>query len=354
MKKPKRKIPPRRAILSMGAEHGLREGREGFLRLDCNENTVGCSPRVRQALARLTRQQVAMYPEYEAARRRLARHFGVQPAELTLSNGADESLRLIFDAFVERGDRILLVHPTFTMYYLYAALFAARIEKLHYDAQMRFPLEDVLGALRRSPRVFFLANPNNPTGTLVSAAEIRRVLEAATRTLVVVDEAYFEFSGVTVLPWIRRFPQLVVVRTFSKAFGMAGLRLGCLMACRETTTAFRAAQPPFPVNTAALVAARAAVADARFAHTYVREVLRARRELENGLNRLGVRAFPSAGNFLLVDFGPQAPRILRALARRDILLRDRAPDFSRVGPVRITVGTRPQMARLLRELEAVL
>jgi histidinol-phosphate aminotransferase len=144
------------------------------------------------------------------------------------------------------------------------------------------------------------------------------------------------------------------VRTFSKAHGLAGLRLGCLMACSETTRAFRKAQPPFGVNTAALVAARAAARDRRFVKKHVREVLRSRRELENDLNRLGIRAFPSGGNFLLVDFGPRAPRILKSLARARILLRDRAPDFGRPGHVRVTIGTRPQMARLVRALERIL
>jgi histidinol-phosphate aminotransferase len=338
----------------MGAEHGLREGRAGYLRLDYNENTVGCSPAVKAALARMTREEVAMYPEYEATRRRLARYFRVRPEELVLSNGADESLRLIFDAFVERDDRILLAHPTFTMYYLYAALFEARITQLRYDAQMRFPLEDVLRALRAKPRVFFLANPNNPTGTLVPAEDIRRILGAATRTLVVVDEAYFDFSGVTVLPWINRYPNLVVVRTFSKANGMAGLRLGCLMSDSETALAFRKAQPPFPVNTPALVAARAAAADRGYVKQYVKEILKNRRNLENALNRSGVRCFPSGGNFLLADFGPRAPQILKALERKRILLRDRTQDFGRPGFIRITIGTRPQMARLTRALEEIL
>jgi histidinol-phosphate aminotransferase len=338
----------------MGSEHGIREGRGDFLRLDFNENTVGCSPAVRAALARMSCEKIATYPEYEATRRRMARYFRVQPRELVLTNGADEALRLVFDAFLERGDSLLLAHPTFPMYYLYAALFDVRILRANYDAQMRFPLGDVLRALRTNPRVFFLTNPNNPTGTLIEADVIHKILDAASSTLVVVDEAYFEFCGVTALPWIRRFPNLVVVRTFSKANGLAGLRLGCLLACAETALAFRKAQPPFPVNTAALVAARAAVSDRRFAKKYVSEILRNRRDLENFLNRAGVKSFPSGGNFLLADFGPRAPQILNGLERKKILVRDRSHDFGQPGFIRITVGSRPQMARLFRALEEIL
>ena len=349
------RIPPRPAIARMGGERGLREGRAGFLRLDYNENTAGCSPRVRAALARMSGDEVASYPEYEATRRRLARYFQVAPDELVLTNGADDSLRLVFDAFIDRGERILLVHPTFAMYYLYAALFEAKVERLRYDAQMRFPLEEVIHHLRkRKPRVFFLANPNNPTGTLLPAAQVRGILDAGSRTLVVVDEAYFDFCGVTVLPWIRRYANLVVIRTFSKANGLAGLRLGCLLAHRDAARAFRAAQPPFGVNTAALVAARAAASDRAYVVKCSREVLRSRREFENVLNRLGVRSFPSAGNFLLVDFGPRAPEIVKALEKRKILVRDRTADFGRPGHVRVTIGTRAQMARVAAALEEIL
>lgn len=317
-----------------------------MLRLDYNENTVGCSPAVRRAVARMTRAQLAMYPECAVARAALAPYFRVRPDEMALSNGADEALRLVFDAYAERDDRILLVEPTFPMYRIYARLFAARTEVLRYDAEMRFPLAEGLAALRRKPRIFFLANPNNPTGTLVPRKTLAKILPAARRTLVVVDEAYFEFSGVTVLPWIRRFPNLIVVRTFSKAAGLAGLRLGVLLAHRATASALRKSQPPFPVNVAALAAAQAAIRDHGFVRRFVAEVAAARREFCAALTRLGVPHWPSPANFILADFGPRAPRLLRAFERQGILLRDRRPDFPRSGYVRITIGTRAQMRRV--------
>jgi histidinol-phosphate aminotransferase len=197
-----------------------------------------------------------------------------------------------------------------------------------------------------------LANPNNPTGTLLSRRELRRILEAAPHTLVVVDEAYAEFSGVTVLPWIRRYANLVVTRTFSKVAGLAGLRFGCLFANAELIAQMRKAQPPFPVNTAALVAAEAALRDTAYMRRTVAEVLRGKRVLEDGLRKMGVRIFSSGGNFLLADFGERAPRLLSALRGKGILLRDRTRDFGRPGFLRITAGTRAQMLRLIRALEA--
>jgi histidinol-phosphate aminotransferase len=334
----------------------MPEERAGKLRLDFNENTVGCSPAVIRALARLTPERLAMYPEYQAVTARLARFFGVQPAELLLTNGIDDGLRLIVDAYIDPGDLVLIVEPTFDMYRFYSNIAGARVTALRHDSLMRFPLADILQTLQdkksaaRRPRALFLANPNNPTGTLIPVVALRKILEAAPFTLVVIDEAYFDFSGVTVLPWIRRYPNLIVARTFSKAMGLASLRLGCLFARREVIVTLQKASSPFPVNTAALVAADAACRDRAFVRNYVREIRASREVLERGLAKLGILTFPSAANFLLADFGPRAPAILRKLARQGILLRDRTSDFGRPGYVRVTVGTRAQTRRLLRAI----
>ena len=347
-----RRIAVRRAVERMRAYHPPLEGRSRKLRLDFNENTIGCSLAVCRALAGLTPDQVAMYPEYKAAGRRLARHFRVRPEELLLTNGTDDALRLIVDTFVEPDSAIVLVEPTFAMYRFYAELAGARIVALRYDRAMRFPLERVLRALRRvRPRVLFLANPNNPTGTLLEPPALRRILGAASHTLVVVDEAYYEFSGVTVLPWIRRLSNLVVTRTFSKAAGLAGLRLGCVFANRRIAAGLRKAHSPYPVNAAALAAGEAAARDGRSTERYAQEVRRSKRELETALARLGVSHYRGAANFVLADFGRRAPALLGALRRRGILLRDRRSDFGRVGYVRITAGTREQTRRLVEAIE---
>jgi histidinol-phosphate aminotransferase len=336
----------------MRAYHPPLEGRSRKLRLDFNENTIGCSLAVCRALAGLTPDQVAMYPEYKAAGRRLARHFRVRPDELLLTNGTDDALRLIVDTFVEPNSAVLLVEPTFAMYRFYAELAGAQIVALRYDRAMRFPLESVLRALRRvRPRVLFLANPNNPTGTLLEPPALQQILGAASHTLVVVDEAYYEFSGVTVLPWIRRLSNLVVTRTFSKAAGLAGLRLGCVFANRRVAAGLRKAHSPYPVNAAALAAGEAVARDGRSIERYAQEVRRSKRELETALARLGVSHYRGAANFVLADFGRRAPALLGALRRRGILLRDRRSDFGRVGYVRITAGTREQTRRLVEAIE---
>src|SRR5580704_6373410 len=221
------------------------EGRLGKLRLDFNENTVGCSPAVLRAMRRITREQLTLYPEYESSLRRLARGFGVRPAEMLLTNGVDDALRLLMETFVEPGSSVLVPEPTFSMYRFFSEIAGARIDVVRYNDAMRFPLEATLKALRRGPRILFLANPNNPTGTLLDHGVLARILDAAPRTLVLVDEAYFEFAGLTVLPWIRRRANLVVARTFSKAAGLAALRLGALFATAELADSMRRAFTPY-------------------------------------------------------------------------------------------------------------
>ncbi len=347
-------IPVRRAVEQMRAYNPPLEGRTDKLRLDFNENPIGCSPAVRRALAKLTAANISAYPEQETVRRKAAKHFGVDPSELLLTNGTDEALSLVVNTFVEPGDTVLLVEPTYAMYRFYSELAGARVIAPRYDREICFPWNNVLAALRAGPRVFFLPNPNSPTGNLLSTRELQRILKAASRTMVVIDEAYFEFSGVTVIPWIRRHRNLIVTRTFSKTAGLAGLRLGCIFVHREMAATMRKAQSPYPVNAAALVAAEAAMQDRGFIARTVREVRRGRSEFERGLARLKVRYFPSGGNFLLVYFGGRAKEIVAALARKGILVRDRSSDFGGEGYVRITLGTLAQTRRLLRELKEIL
>jgi histidinol-phosphate aminotransferase len=350
----KKRIRPRKALEQFCERPAMLEGRRGKLRLDMNESMAGCSPKVRDALRQLSSEEISTYPEKERATARISHFFGVPPERMILTAGIDDALRLIADVFIERGRGVLLAEPTFPMYRFHAEQREARIHSLHCDEEMRFPLDAVLHALQRAPAIFFLANPNNPTGALVSKRILTKILDAAERTLLVVDEAYFEFAGVTVLPWTARRENLIVTRTLSKAAGLAGLRIGCIFAHETTAKLFKRAQAPFPVGIAPLVAAEAALRDTAFTRQAVREITRGREILQRGLRTMAVRSFPSAANFVLADFGPRGPEVIRTLERRGILIRDQSASIGRPGFVRITAGTPSQMRRFLGELERVL
>jgi len=343
------RLPVRKAILLRRTYEAPAEGRTGKIRLDFNENTTGCGAAVRKALAHLTAKQIATYPEYELPSRKLARYFRVHPKELLLTNGGDDALRVFFDTFVEPRTDVLICEPTFPMYRYYAEIAGARVKVLRYGPNMEFPFADALAALRKKPRLFFLANPNNPTGTLVPGAAVLKLLRAATHTVVVLDEAYAEFSPESAVPWVRQYPHLFVARTFSKAEGMAGLRLGAVIGQGDSLAFVRRAMPPYPVNLAALVAGVAAVEEHKTIARYVRDVKRLRSWLARELQRRGVRVFPSAANFLLADFGESGPAFFKRLAAHNILVRERSHDLG-PGYARITIGTQSELKKLLQLL----
>ena len=341
---------PRKAVQKMAPYTPPTGSRAGKLRLDFNENTVGCSPRVLEAItAHLSAGQLSMYPEYVATMQELAAFFEVSCEEFTMTNGTDEAIQLFVNTFVDPGADVLALKPSYPLYRFYLEVADAAIREVDYRAGFEFPVAGLIAAIRPETRAIFISNPNNPTGGGIGFDEVMRIVNAAPHAAVLIDEAYFEFSGVTALGCIRSNPNLFVSRTFSKVYGMAGLRCGCLFSAAENVRWMRKAQSPFSVNVLALIAARAAVADREYAANYVAEVLAAREMACDGLAKLGIPFFPSHSNFVLFDAGERAIPIRDALRERGILVRDRSYEIR--GCVRLTIGTRQQIARFLEEME---
>jgi histidinol-phosphate aminotransferase len=352
---PKGAIRPRQAVLKMAPYSPPTAGRADKLRLDFNENTVGCSPRVIEYLKQrldATAGGLAVYPEYGEAKAALAEFFRVRPEEFVFTNGTDEAIQIFINTYVDDGDEVLLLRPAYAMYRFYAEVAGAAVREIAYDGPaMDFPLASVLDSITPSTRAVLIANPNNPTGTGLSLPAIERILKRARKAVVFIDEAYFEFSGVTALGQIERSPNLFVSRTFSKVYGMAAMRLGCLFSHSANITYLHKAQSPYSVNTLAVLAAQAAVRDSAYIESYVAEVLAARELLCVGLEKLEISYVPSSANFLLVRAGERAIEIRDRLRAQGILVRDRSYEVP--GCVRITVGTREQMRRLLAALEEI-
>jgi histidinol-phosphate aminotransferase len=346
-----RVIEPREAVRKMAPYSPPTGGRAEKLRLDFNENTMGCSPRVIEALARYaTASELTIYPEYGKTVDELGAFFGISREEFTVTNGTDEAIQIAINTYVERGDEVILLNPSYAMYRFYSELAGASIREVTYhEGDLAFPFEELLAAITADTRAILIANPNNPTGTGTDVDSLRAILDAAPGAIVLIDEAYFEFSGVTVLPLLREYPNLFVSRTFSKAYGMAAMRCGCLFSNAENIRWVSKAQSPYSVNTLAAIAARAAIQDREHVAKYVAEVLAARELACEGLRRLGIRYFPSQANFVLFDAGDRAIEIRDALRERGVLVRDRSYEIP--GCVRVTIGTRAQIGRFLDELE---
>jgi histidinol-phosphate aminotransferase len=335
----------------MAPYHPPTGGRGDKLRLDFNENTIGCSEKVTQFLVEhLVENDLAVYPEYNEARKELAAYFKVGENEFALTNGTDEAIQVLINTYVDDDDEVLILKPAYAMYKFYAEVAGAQVREIAYrPGTLAFPLQELLGAIQPTTKAVLISNPNNPTGTGVDLDGVVRILKRAPHAAVLIDEAYYEFSGVTALGMIKDYPNLFVSRTFSKVYGMAALRIGCLFTQAANVEWLRKAQSPYSVNSLAVLAARAAIRDPQFIERYVGEVLAARELLYVGLEKLNIPYIKSQGNFVLTQMGDRAIEIRDGLRERGVLVRDRSYEIA--GCVRITVGTRPQMRILLKELE---
>jgi len=346
-------LRPREAVLRMQEYHPPTGARRNKLRLDFNENTVGAPPHVLDFIKRyLTAADLSIYPEYDHALEDLCLHFSVSIDELTLTNGTDEAIQILINTYIDDNDEVLLLRPSYAMYKFYSQLAGAKIEEVDYTpGTLAFPAAELLEKITPATRAVLISNPNNPTGTGTDLSTIEAILEKASHAAVLIDEAYYEFSGITALPLIDRYPNLFVSRTFSKTYGMAAMRCGCLFSHPGNIAHVKKAQSPYSVNSLAAMAARIAIQDEKFVEEYVLEVLTAKELLYIGLERLNIPYIKSQANFVLFDAGDRAVPIRDALKSRGILVRDRSYEIP--GCLRVTIGTRDQVQQFLNELEQI-
>lgn len=330
---------------------GTRSG----LRLDFNENTGGCSPRVIERLRELKPEELACYPVREPVERELASFLGLQPEHVLLTNGVDEAIHLLCEAYLQPQDQALIVVPTFAMYQVCAAATGARVISIPAEDDFRFPTAKVMAhTTAPQTRLIAIANPNNPTGAVVCPEDLLQIARSAPQAAVLVDEAYFEFYGQSLLEYAGQVPNLFIARTFSKAYGMASLRVGVLAGAAEHMQSLRRACSPYNVNGVALACLPAAMADQKYIRKYVAEVQSSRSRLEEEFRRLGIPFWPSQANFVLARIGRSHKEFVMGMRARGILVRDRSSDFGCEGCVRITAGWREHTERLVGALHETL
>ena len=349
-------LNPRNAIASIPIYHPPLAGREG-LRLDFNENTVGPSPRVLARLNRVTAEDLARYPERQRVEALLANYLAVPEARLLLTNGVDEAIHLLCQTYLQAGDEAIIVVPTYSMYRVYMSGTGADVVSIPANKDFSFPTNAVRERITDRTRLIAIANPNNPTGTLTPTEHIEEIARYAHSAAILVDEAYFEFCGTTILPSARKHPNLFITRTFSKAFGLAGLRIGALIGDEQQMLSLRRICSPYNVNAIALACLPEALVDRSYVEQYVRETQGSRRRLEDALQSRGIQFWPSQANFVLARVGSVKSESLAFVERmraRGILVRDRSADYGCHGCVRFTVGPEEHTDRLLEALGEVL
>lgn len=344
-------LKPRQCVREMREYDSPIEEFAAGLRLDLNENTSGCSPRVINKLRAMDAKTLALYTPREPGEKLVADFVGVAPAELMLTNGGDEAIDLLCRAYLETGVEMIIITPAFSMYEIFAQTTGATVVRVPAGPELSFPTDNVIAAINPRTRIVVITNPNNPTGVTVSRGEILRVVHAAPDAAVLVDEAYFDFYGQTMMDQVGKIPNLFVARTFSKAYGLAGLRLGILAGHAEQMPFLRPIVSPFNVNAGALACLAEALADRQHVAAYVHQVKTTREWLRAELESLRFKCWPSETNFLLCRFGALKPAILQSLKARGISLRDR-PDCEAC--VRISIGTQAEMEGVLAALKQAL
>jgi len=346
-------IQPRPRVQAMPEYHPPLGSRDR-LRLDFNENTLACSPAVLTAIQRLTAADLTRYPERGPVEQLVAQHLGLTADQVVLTNGVDEAIHVLFQAFLDPGDELLLPVPTYTMYEIYASSTDAITRHVQAAADFRFPFEALLAAITPRTRILAIATPNSPTGSVATREQLLALAAAAPHAILLVDEAYFHFYGETVLDLVGQVPNLIVARTFSKAYGLASLRLGLLAGPENLLRWIRRVLSPYSVNSVALAALTAAIQDQPYLDSYVSQVRLARSEFLTGLTRLGLAYWPTEANFVLLNIGPTHQQFVTALRQQGILVRDRSADPGCDGCVRITIGTPGQMQHALAVIQSYL
>ena len=351
---------PGKPISELKREYGLQD----IIKLASNENPWGPSPAALQAMHQAL-GEVCLYPDGSAheLKAALANFLRVSPGQITLGNGSNELLLLLAEAFLTAAHSAVCSQYGFAIYSLVIRATGARCieapalgptHTMHYGHD----LTAMARAIAADTHLLFIANPNNPTGTWIEAAALRAFIAAAPpHTLIVLDEAYYEYSRLSgcdgALEWLQEFPNLVLVRTMSKAYGLAGMRIGYAISHPEVADVLNRIRPAFNVSNVAQAGAIAACADQNHVDQIVARTIAERGRMEAALRTANIVFAPSATNFLLVEAGPRAPEIYKQLLRGGIIVRPMA-GYGLPQHLRISVGLPEQNTQLLAQLTRLL
>jgi len=351
---------PGKSIAEIEREYGVKD----VLKLASNENPFGPSPLAIAAVAEAL-PEAERYPDgngFVLKKKCAARH-GLQPEQVVLGNGSNEILELIARVFLSAGRSALFSEHAFAVYPLVTQAVGAEsiIVKAHAaDHAMPYghDLQAMLKAIKNHTRVIFIANPNNPTGTWLEASEFEQFLtQVPDNILVVVDEAYFEYVDKPSFPdtsqWLEQFPNLLVTRTFSKIFGLAGFRIGYGLCATQVSELLNRARQPFNVNSFAMVAAVAALDDVAFVEKSITTNLAGMDYFKRQFSDRGFTLIPSAANFVCVDLKSPSMEIFEKLLHEAVIVRPVA-NYGLPSHIRITVGTQNDNERVMKALDKVM
>ena len=325
------------------------KSRKGYLRLDMNEGVPGLPQNfIKTVLSKIDAGYLATYPEYARLQKKIAIHNGLGPENIYLSNGSDAAIKNIFDAYISKGDKVLFTDPTFAMYPVYCDMFAAKPVIVEYQDDMSFPVESFIKKISKNLKMAVIVNPNNPTGSVIDPEDLLRIIKKsdANGVLTIVDEAYFYFYPLSTIDLVKRYKNLIVLRTFSKLCGLACVRLGYAVACVEIVETLKKVRPTYDVNGVAVLVAEELLDRPGMIRTLIRATEKGKRFLIKRLYEHGLEYKEGYANFVLIKCDGRANEMIERLANeKHILIGGNFRNSFLKGYIRVTVGSTDIMKR---------
>ncbi len=343
------------AYLNGKHSHALLSQNARLMKLDSNEATISPSPRVTAALTSFIQEgPLNWYPDVDSREliQKLAIYTGCPESFIQTFNGSDNALETICRTFIEPGDEVILCMPTYDHFRVYAESCDATLVPVFGKNPFLTKTEKLITVATNQTKLLYIVNPNNPTGLLYSVSEIERILKVLPDVLVIVDEAYFEFCGLTMASLVNQYPNLIVSRSFSKAFGLAGLRCGYILTHPDNLMAINKIRIGKNVNSLAQVAAVSALDDLEYMEHYVSEVKMARKWLAGKIRKMGLKIMETPANYILVEVAHPL-QVIDHLETHQVFIRDRSFFPQLEGLIRISIGHQLLMERFWKVFEKI-
>lgn len=324
---------------------------EGKLRMDTSTNPHGCNPAAKRAIMECADMNLDQYPSTysDGLREELADFYDLQRDNFVVGNGSDEMLDILFKTFMEPGETAITAYPAYSLHGFFVKINGGNVTQIDLDDDFQLNVEGINSA---KGKMVIICTPNNPTSNLFRHEDVRAVVEGCDRP-VVVDEAYGEFAGKSFMPLVDKYENLIVTRTFSKAYGLAGMRIGYMASNLTMANVMQTVKIPYSLNRVSEHVAIAALKDQSYVHQSVDTVNRERRHLADGLSALGFHVFPSEANYILFRSPKDSAQLVCRLAQKDVLIRDFGKHRRLENCVRTTIGTREMNDELLAKLREV-
>ena len=344
-------IKPKKSVEEMNGYYVPMYEKDWDIKIDSNENNYGSSPKVIDSLKSCIFKDISFYPFYGELSQKIADFYDFDIDNIKVTNGADEAIQGIIQTYLEKDETLLTLDVSFEMPIIYTQIQGGKIKRIPFNQKWIFPIEEFINAIDENVKIIYVASPNNPTGNLIEENDLKRIIEKAQDKVILIDETYANYSGTTYKEYAKQYNNIFIVRSFSKDFALAGMRLGCVISKKENIDNIKKVISPFSVNSLAMKAGIAALEDAQYFYTIKEEIISSKKELKNFFEELGARVYESYANFLLVDFEKKAEFVYNKLKRENISVKLFKKGSKLENHLRVTIPTKAGVQKIKETLK---